>query len=399
MCQNGGIILEGGANMAQLTIRKAERQRTPVRIALSGPAGAGKTWTALSLATVLAEGKRIILIDSENGRSEAYAGEFDFDIIPLPSFSPQTYLEALSLAYEQQPGVVIVDSLSHAWNGPGGALEMVEAIGRRNGNKFNAWGDVTPWQNRLMNAISATPCHIIVTMRAKVEHSQEKDASGKTVIRKLGLFPIQRDGVEYEFDIYGMMDRDHRWTIEKSICQQIPVNAIYDEPGKDIAQEILSWWKEGKEATQAPTPVESVPPPIPQAAAQPRQTPAPRQEAPAQPSRKNAPAESAPSEADNDPAAAFVEQFVKDNDIGRIAMKSFREREQIPSDYKALAHALTNPEKAAHCLVLSWVMKRQSTILQVIKVMSNRHFETYEAMWKYIQESDEHALLQELRTA
>lgn len=252
-----------------LQLRKAERQRTPVRIALAGPAGAGKTWTALSMATVLAEGRRVILIDSENGRSEAYAGDFTFEVIPLPTFSPQTYLEALNMAYTENPGVVIVDSLSHAWNGQGGALEMVDAIGRKSGNKFNAWGDVTPWQNKLMNKISATPCHIIITMRAKMDHAQEKDANGKTVIRKLGMFPIQRENVDYEFDIYGMMDRDHRWTIEKSICRQVPVNEVYDEPGTEIAHTILAWWKQGKVAETPPAPSEDAP--IPEIMVEPRQ--------------------------------------------------------------------------------------------------------------------------------
>lgn len=236
-----------------LQIRKAVKEQAKMRLALAGPPGAGKTWTGLTFATVFAEGGKILVIDSEHGRSTKYADYFEFDIIELDTFSPKVYLEALALAFREGYAAVLIDSLSHAWNGEGGALEMVDQIARarangREGNKFNAWGDVTPLQNQLMNAIQRAPFHVIATMRSKTEYVQEVGANGRTAIRKLGVAPIQREGVDYEFDVYGMMDREHQLTIEKSVCRTVPVGKPYFEPDASIAQTLLDWLKNGKAA-------------------------------------------------------------------------------------------------------------------------------------------------------
>ena len=124
--------------------RAASRQQRKGRIGLIGPSGSGKTYTALELATGF--GGRIALIDTENSSSELYADRFAFDVLNLDTFAPQTYVQAIQAAEQAGYDVLIIDSLSHAWMGRDGALEMVDkATGKsRSGNSFAAWREVTP---------------------------------------------------------------------------------------------------------------------------------------------------------------------------------------------------------------------------------------------------------------
>lgn len=225
-----------------LTIKRAIKEQSKLRMALAGPAGAGKSWTSLTFATVLAEGGKIVVIDTEHGRSQKYADVFDFDIIELDTFSPKLYMEALGIAHREGATVVIIDSLSHAWNGEDGILEQV-------GRNFNNWKEATPLQNKLINTIQRAPFHVIATMRSKSEYVVET-INGKATPRKVGTAVIQRDGVDFEFDVFGMMDRDHNLLIEKSVCRSVPVGKTYNEPDTAIAQTLLSWLKDGAEKTE-----------------------------------------------------------------------------------------------------------------------------------------------------
>ena len=193
-------------------IEKATKLQAKGRLAIIGPAGSGKTYTALVAAQSLKGDGRILFIDSEARSSEKYADIFDFDILPLaPPYSLDTYIKAIKFAGEQDScSVIIVDSLSHAWAGEGGALEQVDAAKTksRSGNSFTAWRDVTPKQWKMIEAILQSPKHVIACMRSKMAHVMEKEGN-RTVVRKVGMEPIQRAGVEYEFDVVLDMDWDH----------------------------------------------------------------------------------------------------------------------------------------------------------------------------------------------
>src|SRR5690606_29575935 len=121
------------------------------RIALDGPTGSGKTYSALAIAQGLKGDKRILVIDTERSSADRYADDFDFDKIDMPDHNPETYIEALASVDPHTYGVVIVDSLSHAWMGKDGALEQVDRAAARSQSKnsFFAWRDVTPLHNRL----------------------------------------------------------------------------------------------------------------------------------------------------------------------------------------------------------------------------------------------------------
>lgn len=207
-----------------------------------GTAGSGKSLTSLILASTL--GKRIALIDTEHGSAEMYAGTFDFDTLSLTEYHPQKYIDAIREAAKEGYEVVIIDSLSHAWSGKGGALELVDqATARNKGSTFGAWRDVTPLQNKLVDAIIGCPAHLICTMRSKTEYQVESD-NGKTRVRKLGLAPVQRDGLEYEFDFLTEMDADHRMIVTKS---RIPALAdkVITKPDATFFQEFKNYLNQG----------------------------------------------------------------------------------------------------------------------------------------------------------
>lgn len=236
--------------------RKAIKSRAKLRLALIGPSGSGKTYSALAIAAGL--GKRVAFIDTEHGSASKYADLFEFDVLELSSYSPERYIEALKAAAAAGYEVIVIDSLSHAWMGKDGALEMVDRAAARSksGNSFGAWREVTPQHNNMVEAIITSPCHVICTMRSKTEYVQDRDERGKTVIRKVGLQPVQRDGMEYEFDVVGDIDHAHQLIVTKS---RIPTlsDAVISKPGADLAAQLRTWLDTGPEPV-APSPPVSV---------------------------------------------------------------------------------------------------------------------------------------------
>ena len=234
--------------MASL-FRKATREQAKLRLALIGPAGAGKTYSALSIGTNLVPGGRVALIDTECGSAELYGKAFDFDTMNLTNHSPLSYVEAIEAGVAEGYDVIVIDSLSHAWIGKDGALEQVDKAADRDprGNSFTAWRTVTPKHNKLVEAMLACKAHLIVTIRAKTEFVQEKNAqTGKTEIRKIGLAPIQRDGLEYEFTCVGDIDLSNTLKISKTrLDGVISPGDVFEKPGAMLAKKIYGWLMDG----------------------------------------------------------------------------------------------------------------------------------------------------------
>ncbi len=245
--------------MSAPVIRRASRTESRLRLAIMGPAGSGKTYTALKVARLLVGDGRVIVIDSERGSAELYADEPDiagaFDTIDLDSYHPQAYIDAIKAADDAGAAVIIVDSLTHAWSGDGGALTLVDQAQARqkSGNSFTAWRDVTPLHNRLVDAMLGTRAHIVVTLRTKTEYVLEEDSRGKKVPRKVGMAPVQRDGLEYEFTIVGDMDIDHRLVVTKSRCAAV-ADAVFVKPGEDLVAPLRAWLAGAHAAAPAPAP-------------------------------------------------------------------------------------------------------------------------------------------------
>jgi hypothetical protein len=223
--------------------QKATKKKSKLRLTLDGPAGSGKTYSALELATAM--GSRIALIDSEHGSASKYADRFHFDTCDLPDHQPLTYVKHIKAAGEAGYDVLIIDSLSHAWVG---ALEIVD----REKDKFGSgWRKVTPMHNQLVEAILSFPGHVICTMRSKMAYESEKDSNGKTVIRKLGMAPIQREGMEYEFDVVVDLTHEGNVNVSKTRCSALKDKPFSHSTVRNMGAILKEWLEDGAPVEKA----------------------------------------------------------------------------------------------------------------------------------------------------
>ncbi len=237
--------------------QKATKVGTRLRCAIFGPSGSGKTFTALRMAVGI--GGRVALIDTENRSASKYADRFDFDVCNLGQRTVDDYMRAIEEAKHHD--VLIIDSLSHAWRE---LLEEVDRVGRsqRSGNKWAAWGEVTPKHKRFVEAILTCPAHIISTMRADTEW-RTSDEGNKCRPVRIGLKPEQGKGIEYEFDVLLQLSADHTAEVIKDRTGGYQ-DAIIDKPGEDFGRKLADWLSTATPIEQAPPAAAPVtPPPTP----------------------------------------------------------------------------------------------------------------------------------------
>lgn len=226
---------------------KAVKYDAKARIALVGPSGSGKSMTSLEIATYLAgpDGK-IAALDTEHGSLSKYADKYSFSVFEPTYYTIPVFLDALKSAIDGGFSVFCVDSLSHFWMGAGGALEFVDAATKRStrGDSFGAWKDYRAEERKMLDAILAAPIHIIVTMRTKSAYEMQKNDKGKMVRVKVGLAPIQTDGLEYEFDLVGYMDDENSLIVDKTRCPDYGSAVINRPKGEDFDK--FSAWLKGE---------------------------------------------------------------------------------------------------------------------------------------------------------
>ena len=234
----------------QYTFQKATKQQMRARVAISGPAGSGKTTNALQFAKALVGSlEDVAVIDTERGSASLYSDRFPgFQTVDFtPPYDPRNLCDAIDAAAGAGFKVLIIDSLSHFWSGEGGILEQVDAT---TGNKFaNGWKTATPIQNKMVEKILSYPGHVIVTLRSKTAYAVET-VNGKSVPRKVGQAPVQRDGLEYEFTLVLDLDRDHSVGISKTRCAALETTSFV--PSSDLPNLIatfITWLGEGDTAT------------------------------------------------------------------------------------------------------------------------------------------------------
>lgn len=226
---------------------KVTRYKAKLRMALTGVSGAGKTLGALYIAYgITGDWGKIALIDTEHERARFYANRSDlgtgeFLYAPFaPPYSPDRYKSMVQEGAQAvgADGVVIVDSFSHAWNNEGGVLDIKEQIASRSGKtSYTAWNEAGKEQNSLVNTILAAKCHVIVTMRSKMDYALVENERGKMEPRKMGLAPIQRDDTEYEFDVVLDIARNHIATASKDTTFLDKFGEIITpELGKQLAE-------------------------------------------------------------------------------------------------------------------------------------------------------------------
>lgn len=257
--------------------RPASREQTPLLIGLAGPSGSGKTVSALKLARGIGgKDDGIFFIDTEAGRAKHYAcgpGEqpgpfrFKFQHCDLEApFSPERYLEAIDAAVSAGAGVVIVDSMSHAHEGPGGLLEAHEQelqkmagndFAKRERVKFTAWIRPKSAHGKLVNAILQKRCHFIFAFRAKDKLALIKGRDGKTEPVSVGWTPICTDRFEYEMTSLLMLPPGARGVPDLAL-ESTKINAHHVDffpAGKPIGEDagrLLAEWARGG-APAAPT--------------------------------------------------------------------------------------------------------------------------------------------------
>lgn len=223
-----------------MSFKKAERKNAKLRLALSGTAGAGKTFSALLIAKEF--GSKIAVMDSERGSASLYAGTPgipEFDVCELEEKNLQEYIEKIDVAAAAGYEVLVIDSYSHSWIG---ALETVDKMG---GSKFsNGWKAVSPLVTKLVDKILSYPGHVIATMRSKAEFAVEQ-VNGKAVPKKLGMATVARDGTDYEFSVMLGLTVEGGLTVDKTRCSALAGGVFTREDVPKIARTIKAWLSEG----------------------------------------------------------------------------------------------------------------------------------------------------------
>ena len=230
---------------------KAKRKKAKLRLALTGPSGAGKTYSALLLAKGL--GGSIACIDTERGSASLYDNVAEFDTLDLsPPYTPERYIQAIKAAEQAGYSVLIIDSITHEWSGVGGCLELVDEVAkaRYKGNSWSAWNDITPRHRSLLDTILQSPLHIIVTMRSKTETAQIEE-NGRKKVAKLGMKAEQRDGFEYEMTVVLDITHDGHYATASKDRTGLFTDKDPSPITEATGQTLLQWLDSGADMTAA----------------------------------------------------------------------------------------------------------------------------------------------------
>lgn len=228
---------------------KATRKQIKLKLAVTGAAGSGKTYSALRLAHGL--GSKVAVIDTENGSASLYSDKFQFDTLDMaPPFTHEKFIAAIKDAEAGGYEVLVIDSASHFWEG---ILDYKNKLDARGGNSYTNWNDAGTKFKHILDAVLQSKLHVICCMRSKMDYVQEKDDRGKTVIKKVGLAPIMRDGIQYEFTTVWDVDQNHMAQSSKDRTGLFGdgIEQITEEHGKRL----LGWLEGGAKpvVTDPPT--------------------------------------------------------------------------------------------------------------------------------------------------
>lgn len=239
-------------------VQKAKREKLKGSISILGASGSGKTLSALHIAygivktkyPKLSEGDvwaKVGLLDTEHKRSLIYEG-MEFNGVKIGQFahidfkapfSPARYDQAVKMLIAEGCEVVVCDSISHAWEGQGGILDMQQQAG----GTFQAWNKIKPHIHGFIETLTQNDCHVITTMRTKQDYALETNELGKVNIRKLGLKPIMKDDLEYEFQIVFQIDENHFAKTTKDNSTLFEGKSFKIE--HSVGEKIYQWLEEG----------------------------------------------------------------------------------------------------------------------------------------------------------
>lgn len=200
--------------MSNFQLRKATRQKAKIRMGFSAVSGGGKTYSALLVAYGLTGAwDKIAVIDTENMSADLYSDLGPYQVLTLTGpYTPERYVEAIKTCENAGMEVIIIDSITHEWDGRGGVLDIHSNM---TGNSFTNWSTLTPRHQAFIDAILKSTCHILTTVRRKQDYEMSKDSNGKNTVTKLGLKEVTREGFEYELTLNLELDVKHNATVSK----------------------------------------------------------------------------------------------------------------------------------------------------------------------------------------
>lgn len=239
--------------------RKAERKQCKASILIEGLTGSGKSGLALILGQALAgDFEKVFAIDTENnslplfsGINSSSGGKFENfqigNLTPELGYKPSHYLMFREEAVKAGASVVILDSISHAWQYKGGILDILSEVKAtsNNRNEYAAWGDprVVKEKGLLFELLRDNRVHCISTVRVKEKMEIGVNEQGKTTVQSLGEQQIMQADIKYEPDLvlhmeeagtaitppratvvksrYAMFTKGESYIFTKELCEQL----------------------------------------------------------------------------------------------------------------------------------------------------------------------------------
>jgi len=226
-----------------MQLQQTQRHNVKLRLGISGASGFGKTYSALQLAYgMTGDWSKIAVIDTENSSASLYSDLGNFNVLNLnPPYSPERYIEAIQTCEKANMEVIIIDSITHEWQGDGGCLQIHEQLGGR----FQDWASVKPRHQKFIDAILRSKCHIITTTRRKTDYSLDVGSNGKSKVVKHGTKEITSEGFEYELSVnFELINENHLCKVSKdrtNIFQGKPEFII----NSDTGMMLKAWCNQG----------------------------------------------------------------------------------------------------------------------------------------------------------
>ena len=232
--------------------QKAERRNTSLLIALAGASGSGKTYSAMQLAKGICGDEPFKVIDTEASRALHYADQFDFEHEDMaPPFTPEKYLAAVQEAEKRGFKAIVIDSMSHEFDGEGGLMDMAD---KSNIKGPGAWLQPKQRHKKMMNGFLQMRTHLIFCLRAdeKIDMSK-RDDRGKIIVSSQGWVPIQEKRFMFEMTASFTMNPQAPGVIDTSLPHKVQdQHRMSFVPGQHVTAEAgtaLAAWARGDTIT------------------------------------------------------------------------------------------------------------------------------------------------------
>lgn len=229
-------------------IEKADRSKTKVVLSLAGDTGTGKTLSAIRIARgFVGEKGKIGFIDTEQRRASMYAESYGgFDVINLePPYTPERYQEAVETFKEAGYDVVIIDSMSHEWEGVGGILEIAENQTYSSGKPMvglDKWCKPKIRHRKMMSYLLNCGMHLVLCYRVKRNMVETTDEKGrKVMVRSEDETVVTEGSVDYDFTVKLLLDKNKIPRIDRKCPEALEYLFNKDMATEQTGADIVEW--------------------------------------------------------------------------------------------------------------------------------------------------------------